>query len=382
MTKVTRLPNLATLEEEACEWIVKFEGDSVPSIKDIQQFQQWLARSHAHKATLLQIANNWNAMDVLSGLMIPLEQTVKPKRSIFETLILASFIACVSMCRWFGQMISTFIRPKIALPAMVLVVSVSMSYWSITSKTDAPENTYITNMGDHSTHILGDGSVLWLNSNSKVEVNYTENKRLINLVRGEAHFKVKPDVNRPFEVYAGNRMIKAVGTAFSVYRLKDKIEVMVTEGKVDLVVVESTLVIDPENGSPRITQNIELQEKRSPRIGKLLTSLEAGQSVTIALVSENLDTPIVEHELGELTRKLSWLEGKLVFAGESLEEVVAEVSRHTPVIIEIPDPNLRKLRIGGQFQAGETDALFDVLESGFSIKITRLSKNHVQLDAK
>ena len=59
-----------------------------------------------------------------------------------------------------------------------------------------------------------------------------------------------------------------------------------------------------------------------------------------------------------------------------------EVSRHTPIVIEVTDPKLKKLRIGGQFQAGETDALFDVLESGFGIKINRLSEGHVQLNAK
>ena len=51
----------------------------------------------------------------------------------------------------------------------------------------------------------------------------------------------------------------------------------------------------------------------------------------------------MDHGPGELARKLSWLEGKLVFAGESLEEVVEEVSRHTPIVIEVTDPQIEKI---------------------------------------
>jgi transmembrane sensor len=119
-----------------------------------------------------------------------------------------------------------------------------------------------------------------------------------------------------------------------------------------------------------------------PKIKEVLTSLTAGQSVVIPTVADSLVDPVINHERGELARKLSWLEGKLVFAGESLDEVVQEVSRHTPIKIEVADPELKTLRIGGQFQAGETEALFDVLESGFGIKITRVNKRHVQLYAK
>jgi transmembrane sensor len=204
-------------------------------------------------------------------------------------------------------------------------------------------------------------------------------------VKGEAHFNVEHDANRPFEVLAGHRVVKAIGTAFSVYRSHDKIEVMVSEGKVELAIVELAMQ-EQEKASPFAPagQTKVNTSANSPAHGKMkvIASLQAGQSVSLPSNAVTLSTPVKEHAVGELARKLSWLDGKLVFAGESLEEVVAEVSRHTSVVIEVADPNLRKLRIGGQFKAGETDALFDVLESGFGVKITRLSNNRVRLDAK
>jgi transmembrane sensor len=178
-------------------------------------------------------------------------------------------------------------------------------------------------------------------------------------------------------------MVKAVGTAFSVYRLKNNIEVLVTEGKVDLAIIESTLLVKPKISSRgRAGLNQKLSSDPIENTVTVIASLEAGQSISIPISSNSINTPVVEYAQGDLVRKLSWLDGRLVFAGESLEEVVAEVSRHTPLIIEVTDPQLKKLRIGGQFQAGETDALFDVLESGFGVKITRVNKGHVQLNAK
>lgn len=384
MSNISKFPTNSVIEEEACLWIVKFEGDNEPTKQEIKQFNAWLSKSPAHRETLLRLAQTWGEMDVMSGLMIPLGHALKSKRSSFEMWALTPLLLIVAMYRWLGHAVKSLCKPVVALPTIALILTLSLSIWFTSEQIDVPNNVYITAIGHHSTHTLEDGSILWLNSNSQVEVNYTDSKRIINLVKGEAHFDVTSDPQRPFEVFAGSRMIKAIGTAFSVYRLADKIEVMVTEGIVELAVVQSTLIIKPATSSI-VDEEANQQtfiDTPGENIVTVIASLEAGQSVSMPISSSKLDTPVVEHEVGELARKLSWLDGKLVFAGESLEEVVAEVSRHTSIVIEVADPGLRKLRIGGQFKAGETDALFDVLESGFGIKITHLSKDRVQLDAK
>lgn len=379
---VAHLPTSSLIEEEACQWIVKFEGDNEPSAKDIQQFNDWMKRSPVHKKTLLKMTKSWGEMDLLSSLAIPLEQSIQPKHTTFEMWTLAPLLVFASMIRYLGRGLAVFSRPLIALPALVLAITIGLTYWQLNSKTIVPSNSFVTNVGHHSTHTLEDGSVLWLNSNTQVKVNYTNDKRMVYLLKGEAHFKVQSDVNRPFEVYVGKQIVKAVGTAFSVYRTNKKINVMVSEGKVDLAIVESAQFSSSNSNQTEAALVSSADLKNSPNVITVLTSLKAGQSVAMPLESITLSTPVIEHEPGELARKLSWLEGRLVFAGESLEEVVEEVSRHTSILIEVNDPDLQKLRIGGQFQAGETDALFDVLESGFGIKITRINDDHVQLNAK
>lgn len=388
MDNITSFPSSSVLEEEACQWIVKFESDDGPTLQDIQQFNAWLSKSPAHRQTLLRLAKSWGDMDIMSGLMIPLGHSLKPQRSKLKTLTSTPLLFVAGALRLLTHGIQKLFRPFVVLPALSLVIMLSFSFYGSIFPPQEANNIYVTSIGNYSSHILDDGSVLSLNSNSQAEVNYTTSKRIINLVRGEAHFDVTPDPDRPFEVYAGNRMVKAVGTAFSVYRLKGNIEVLVTEGKVDLAIIESILLVKAKtstSGEASAEQH-EAADVMEDTV-TVIASLEAGQSISIPVNSNviganSLDTPVLEYAQGDIVRKLSWLDGRLVFAGESLEEVVAEVSRHTPILIEVTDPELKKLRIGGQFQTGETDALFDVLESGFGVKITRINKGHVQLNAK
>ena len=78
---------------------------------------------------------------------------------------------------------------------------------------------------------------------------------------------------------------------------------------------------------------------------------------------------------------LAWRKGLIIFSGESLEQVIAEISRYTPVQIEIVNPELRLLEIGGQVEVGDTDSMFKALEVNFGLTIKRISYNHVQVIA-
>ena len=51
------------------------------------------------------------------------------------------------------------------------------------------------------------------------------------------------------------------------------------------------------------------------------------------------------------------------------------------VDIEIVDPELRDIEIGGQIQVGDTDSMFKALEANFGLKVKRLSYNRVQVVA-
>lgn len=388
MDNIIEFPDKNVIEDEASRWIIKFEGDEPPTRQDIEALKAWMSQSPTHREVLKRFASNWNDMDLLAELVIPVEQAQKPKGISLKNLVLWDFAPIVLLVR-LARLMTDLTRPAIAL-SLVFVLSVSLSSWLILHQRNLAENIYVTSVGEQSNRTLDDGSVVSLNTDSKVEVIYSDQKRKIILHKGEAHFKVSPDPQRPFEVYAGKRMIRAVGTAFTVYLDHDQVKVTVTEGKVDLAVVMPSITkkrVVESSGKDTLSNGEkptrEQQAKDTPSAApEVLGSLVAGQSIVVPDSSRKVMDDVINHEHQELARRLSWIAGQLVFAGESLDEVVREVSRYTDLNIEVADPELKSMRIGGQFQVGETEALFDVLETSFGLQISRLSDRHVQIRAR
>lgn len=386
MENIIEFPDKNVIEEEASRWIIKFEGDEPPTRQDVEELKAWMSQSSTHREVLERFASNWNDMDLLAELLIPIEQDHKTSTFGLKSLMLWVFAPIMLI----GRIVSGLTRPAMAV-SIVFILGVVFSSWMVLYQRGPADNIYVTSVGEQLNHTLEDGSVLSLNTDSRVEVNYSGNKRKIVLHKGEAHFKVSPDPQRPFEVYAGKRMVRAVGTAFAVYLDHDQVKVTVTEGKVDLAVVKLNVTRkqyvesnrkDLSSKNEVLSEAGQVKETPTSATTEVLGSLVAGQSIVIPDNPTGVMDEVTNHEHQELVRRLSWIEGQLVFAGESLEEVVREVSRYTDLYIEVADPALKSMRIGGQFQVGETEALFDVLESSFGVQISRLSQRHVQIHAK
>jgi len=108
------------------------------------------------------------------------------------------------------------------------------------------------------------------------------------------------------------------------------------------------------------------------RAGEKTTVMEGNaDKATLAEIQE------IDHE--DVEQGLSWRRGFLSFNGESLGEVVEEISRYTTVTIEIAGPSLKNIKIGGQLQVGDMESMLDALEANFGLQATRLGYNYVRL---
>lgn len=104
---------------------------------------------------------------------------------------------------------------------------------------------HVTGVGEIAQFRLQDGSIAVLNTGSAISVRYTGAERRVDLLRGEAWFKVRKDAAHPFRVHAHDGVAEAVGTAFGVRRGDDKVTISVTEGVVAVSAPEQEQQSEP-----------------------------------------------------------------------------------------------------------------------------------------
>jgi transmembrane sensor len=99
-----------------------------------------------------------------------------------------------------------------------------------------------------------------------------------------------------------------------------------------------------------------------------------------AEVREKIPTPqLKEIQDDELTRRVSWTDGQLIFNNERLEQVITEISRYVPDRIIIDDEELRDVRISGRFMIGDTEALLEAIEVSFKVKANHVDDQIIHL---
>lgn len=348
MTNIKPFQRHDDIMEEARAWVLKFNSDQAPTAADISQMREWASRSPAHRAALKEAEDFWCEAELLAQLAVPLHKK-----------------AGGGLGRWINSLVSTVTSlsqaPALAAP-LVLLVSLGLGVFWWSGDGTVGNGTYATAIGEQKSLTLKDHSVLMLDTDSQVRIDYQDTVRHIHLLQGKAHFEVAKNPQRPFEVYAREGLVRAVGTAFSVYLASSEIEVIVDEGRVDLARVKerpADLPVQVASAEPN----------------KVFHSLDRGQSARF----NKLKQVFAELDDKTLAQELAWRKGVLVFARDPLGQVVAEVSRYTDTQIDIADPDLSALVMGGRFRVGELEALFEVLEIGFGVKVRYINKNHVQL---
>ena len=342
-----------SINQQACAWIAKLHGE--PSAKDLQNFRAWMAQSPAHKTEVRQLAKLWGELDVLTELAVVQEplSTQSTSARLFDKV--AALIKFSNWNRPLAAMVTATLVAVLALPIII----------------DINRTTYSTDIGEQELITLRDGSTVLLNTNSSIRVDYSLETRNISLLSGQAHFEVTKDNSRPFNVYAGTGLVRAVGTAFSVYLQPDIIEVTVTEGTIELSAVAP---------APAPTNQPETEPTAPSKTITKLSLVTAGQNATMDQDTSSIDS-IEVIDAPEIVQKLAWHQGLLRFSGDPLEDVVAEISRYTDLSIVILDPEIRDLRIGGFFKVGETEKMFQALETSFGVRVQRKGKNVMLLAA-
>ena len=339
---IVEFPEADTIKEEAALWVMRLDSGALAA-EERAELKAWLKRSARHQEAMNEAAAVWGGADMLEqyNLIDPLQDEAPgvwrlPRRFAIAGAMAASFVAAFA------------------------VITLQGGFWG----GDVQTETFRTAIGEQRTIALIDGSTIALNTYTEAAVEITRRKRTIRLLRGEAHFEVAAEPGRPFRVYANQGLVEAVGTAFSVRLRETDVEVIVVEGVVELFSQGERIETDsaPPSSDPAFAY-------------RSLAALTVNESAVFderIERREKLDNAVLE-------RKLMWRDGFLAFSGETLAEVVGEMSRYTDIEIEIADPALGATPIAGSFEAGNIQGMFDSLEKVFGIKAEIEAPTRVRL---
>lgn len=319
-------------QESAAAWLAKQDRGFTPA--EAAEFARWAAQP-AHAAALEELESAWNALDQLSAL--------RPSGSTSRTPdpdLLRPAEKRAKIYRW---------RPLLVSAAAAAAAGVALFFWN-GSRRSTPElpatAAFETAVGGERTVELADGSHLQLNTNSAVDIRFNASIREVHLRRGEIFCTVTHDSARPFVVKSRGISVRAVGTAFDVLEGAQRIEVLVTEGKV-------RLSAEGENHSTEPT---------------LLTASHRATAPVGRPESEFVIVPIAAEEAA---RSLAWREHQLEFKDSSLAEVAQEFNRYNTQQLVIADAETATVAIGGRFSPNNIDGFIRLLESSFGIVAER-----------
>ncbi len=185
---------------------------------------------------------------------------------------------------------------------------------------------YVVAKGQRDTVILTDGSRIELGSNTRVSVQEGWGQRAVTLELGSAFFTVTPNKEKPFVIHAGTSTVTVLGTAFSVYRKLQNVEVVVESGKVNLMNTST---------SYRLPVDVDLikNQKAIIKHGDVLEVLN----------NVNVDDAI------------AWRRGFINFKQASLAAIVERMNDFYDTPIYIRNNKRRELVLSGVFKTDDLD---------------------------
>jgi transmembrane sensor len=342
-------------------WLARLERGL--SAVEARELKEWLALDRSHEAALFEVARVWDQMDSLNRLADLFPEPAPPRRTWPKLTLAFAIPALLAVAFALFVTMKPTTRDGLHAERERSISGARMT--SSSSISEEPINytqLFETAVGEHSTVRLPDGTELTLNTNSRVQADFTASRRTLRLEQGEFFVHVAHDVNRPLTVFAGSKLVRAVGTSFNV-EIKDdqRVEVIVTEGKV----------------------LIGVADKKAPRteaawLEQFDTSAVAGEQVLLS----DQKKEIQDIGTDDIDVKLAWRSGNLIFHGEPLADALGEIERYTRVTFVIKDERLKTIRVAGLFKAGDVDGLLETLRKNFNISYERVGAERIVLKSE
>jgi transmembrane sensor len=316
-------PSDKAVLREAAQWLVRLHSGHADAA-DHAACEAWRCADPAHEKAWQRaerLSQKFGAVPAGLGLPVLARQARSNRRAVLRTLALLTTSAPAA---WFG--------------------------WRL-----APWDTWAA---DHSTAIgerrevrLEDGSSVWLDTNSAIDVHFDAARRSIRLRAGAIAVRTAPDARspgaaRPFTVETLQGRLRAQGTRFTVRQQGTNgrdgnsggtlppVRLSVTEGAVE----------------------VTLRGAASPAL-----IVPAGRQSTLTAQGASPLIPVSPESQ-------AWTHGVLYAENMRLDDFCSELSRYRPGLLHWT-PEVADLRISGVFQLRDTDYVLSMLASTLPVRV-------------
>ncbi|CNE93507.1 FecR family protein [Yersinia nurmii] len=209
---------------------------------------------------------------------------------------------------------------------------------------------YQTGIGEQKSLTLEDGTYLQLNTQTAVNVRYSDVVRQIVLIQGEVmvesgHLEEQAHFPRPLSLETPQGSIVALGTRFNVHLKGTQTEVDVYQGAVRLL----------------------------PQSRRQSLTITAGQGGWLS-TSGYGRKPLIR-------AKSAWVNGQLFVDNQKLSDFLDELSRYRFGVVRCY-PEASNLRLSGVFPLADTDRILNALPDVLPVQVKYFSRYWVQIDIR
>ena len=207
-------------------------------------------------------------------------------------------------------------------------------------------NELVVPKGGEYDIVLGDGTRVWLNADSKLKfpVSFAGKERRVYL-EGEGYIDVARDTARPFIVETREQSIRVLGTAFNVYAHEGERMTYTTLAR----------------GS------VQVKDKKT---GKSV-ALHPGEQLCLDVA----DRGMVVREV-DVRKECAWKDGMFVFNGQTLEQIMLKLSRWYNVTVFYQNEEAKKIVFKGNLpRYSDFQTMLSILEKSSEVKFSE--KNRV-----
>jgi transmembrane sensor len=335
------------VEQQAAAWVLRCDRGLTPAEQD--EFSAWLAAHPRHGAQLARHRRHWRRLDALAEWRP--EHAASPNPDLLAPPLRAR------LRRWVPAVVTLA-----GAAAAALAIMLWRSPGPRVDASVAPARELAANASTSALRVLEDGTKVELNRGAEFSVRYTPTERRVRLEKGEAHFTVTKNPARPFIVNAGGIDVRALGTAFNVRIDPAAVEVLVTEG---------TVQVDPA-AAPDAA--VTMAPPAAP-----IAVLEARQRAVVPLGQKAPPPEVATLTPGEIERVLAWQHRLLDFNATPLNEIVGELNRRNDIQLVVIDPELASIRVSATFRSDNIDGFVRLLEAGFGARAEKRGETEILL---